>query len=267
VSGLSKDFFTDIKIATSVNPFSRAAANVNRNEVYAAHNSCGKATVWLTVSPRDDLSFDVMWYALGPAQSAPHKDQLPLGSLRFATLNQHPVAAALQFEHILDVVVEHVIGWSREKHMPHARGGLFGIPKAWVFAVEEQGRLTLHTHILIWSLLLLCVAVLVAVAPLDLTMHSWPFIDSGLLGTRTSSRRWTLRSTSTTCRSTSRPSSSAMHLVSPQHRLPRHPNQPSPLLKTPLLASPHRCCHPRSILWTRCSRASRHAWTPSAAAS
>ena len=148
VSGLSKDFFTDIKLATSVNPFSRAAANVNRNEVYAAHNSCGKATVWLTVSPRDDLSFDVMWYALGPAQSAPHKDQLPLGSLRFATLNQHPVAAALQFEHILDVVVEHVIGWSREKHMPHARGGLFGIPKAWVFAVEEQGRLTLHTHIL-----------------------------------------------------------------------------------------------------------------------
>jgi hypothetical protein len=136
--------------------------------VYAAHNSC-EATVWLTVSPRDDLSFDVMWYALGPAQSAPHKDQLPLGSLRFATLNQHPVAAALQFEHILDVV-EHVIGWSRKNHMPHARGGLFGIPKAWVFAVEEQGRLTLHTHILIWSLLLLCVAVLDPVGPIRVTI-------------------------------------------------------------------------------------------------
>ena len=65
-------------------------------------------------------------------------------------LAEHPVAAALHFERILDIVFEEIIGWCKKKGLPYRSGGLFGIPKAWVRVIEEQARLTLHTLILIW---------------------------------------------------------------------------------------------------------------------
>lgn len=36
------------------------------------------------------------------------------------------------------------------KIRPHKGGGLFGVPKAWLRVVEEQSRLTLYAHFLIW---------------------------------------------------------------------------------------------------------------------
>lgn len=65
-------------------------------------------------------------------------------------LSNHPVAAALNFQRILNIVIEDVIGWSLRDKKPYKRGGLFGVPKAWLRVVEEQSRLTLHTHMLIW---------------------------------------------------------------------------------------------------------------------
>lgn len=59
-------------------------------------------------------------------------------------------AAALHFEHVLELVISYVIGWDVKKRRPFKRGGFFGIPKAWLRVVEEQGRLTLHAHCLIW---------------------------------------------------------------------------------------------------------------------
>ena len=50
----------------------------------------------------------------------------------------------------VDIIIEEIIGWCKEKGLPYKRGGLFGVPKAWLRVIEEQSRLTLHTHILIW---------------------------------------------------------------------------------------------------------------------
>ena len=150
LNGLAMDFFTDISISSSPMQHSQAAANRNRQDVYAAHNSNSKAHIWFTVSPADDLIFKIVWYALGPKDAEPHKDQLPSGEFRFKLLARFPVAAALYFERVLDIVIENIIGWDSRNRRPHKVGGIFGIPKAWLRVVEEQSRLTLHAHFLIW---------------------------------------------------------------------------------------------------------------------
>jgi len=149
-SGLASTFFTDQKISNQAMQHSQAAAQRNRQDVYAAHANNGKANIWLTISPDDAKSFKVLWYALDPKESAPSANAIPQGSKRFALLSKHPGAAALNFQRILKITIEDIIGWSLQKSRPFKKGGLFGIPKAWLRVVEEQSRLTLHTHMLIW---------------------------------------------------------------------------------------------------------------------
>jgi hypothetical protein len=150
MSGLAQSFFTDMKLCSQPMQHTDSAAAFNRQCVYAAHNSNGKAQIWLTVSPDDALSYRVVWYALGPEAATPMKNAVPDGSWRFKILADHPVAAALHFEDILNLIIEDVIGWDPRKGEPKEKGGIFGHPRAYVRVVEEQSRLTLHTHILIW---------------------------------------------------------------------------------------------------------------------
>ena len=91
-----------------------------------------------------------MWYALGPGCSAPYVDTLPTGMFRFETLAEHPVAAALHFSDVLNSVIKFVIGWDKKKRGPFKRGGVWGVARGYILSVEEQARLTLHAHCLIW---------------------------------------------------------------------------------------------------------------------
>lgn len=143
-------FFTDHKIANQTIQHSQAASQRNRQDVYAAHAYNGKANIWLTISPDYAKSFQVMWYALDSEESTPSANAIPQGTKRFALLSKHPVAAALNFQRILEIVIEDIIGRSLQKKRPYRKGGLLGVPKAWLQVVEEQSRLTLHTHMLIW---------------------------------------------------------------------------------------------------------------------
>ncbi len=144
------EFYRDVEIAAKPVQFSSAAALTNRQDVFAGHNSLGEASIWVTVSPDDTKQLNVVWYALGREEATKYKDVVPSGNFRFNILSEHPVAAALQFARLYEMVMEYVVGWNMAAGKPYKRGGLFGIPKAWVRVVEEQARLTLHVHILIW---------------------------------------------------------------------------------------------------------------------
>ena len=63
---------------------------------------------------------------------------------------KYPGVAAIHFEILLDILLEDVVGWSIRKDESTGVPGLFGMCKALVFAVEEQGRKTLHVHMTIW---------------------------------------------------------------------------------------------------------------------
>ncbi|KAI9550846.1 hypothetical protein GHT06_005779 [Daphnia sinensis] len=116
--GVAAEFFNDITVATKHNQHSMAAAAENRGGVYAAHNSLGKAHIWFTFCPDDTKSFKILWYALGPEQSAIYKDQIPDGIIRFETLANRPVAGALNFERCLNIAIEYLVGWDCEANAP-----------------------------------------------------------------------------------------------------------------------------------------------------
>ena len=72
---------------------------------------------------------------------------------------EHPGLAALNFEMLLDILLEEVIGWDRKRNKPMYKKvgkeevrvkGYFGDVFAMSFAVEEQGRKTLHVHMTLW---------------------------------------------------------------------------------------------------------------------
>ena len=144
------EFFREISIVSEPIPHSQSAAARDRQQVYAAHNANGKAQIWFTFCPDDTQSLQIAWYALGPDFAEKYRAKAPTGAMRFEIVSKYPGAAALHFEHVLDLVITHIIGWDVKSGKPFKRGGIFGIPKAFVRVVEEQNRLTLHSHFLIW---------------------------------------------------------------------------------------------------------------------
>ena len=150
LNGVAAEFFTDVTTATKKNQHSLAAAAENRGGVYAAHNSLGKAQIWFTFCPDDTTSYKIMWYALPPGQSTIYEDSIPTGTIRFETLANHPAAAALNFERCLELAIEYLIGWDETAGAPLKNRGVWGTPSGHLRIVEEQFRLTLHSHHLIW---------------------------------------------------------------------------------------------------------------------
>lgn len=150
VSGLAVDFFAQLKAISSPMQHSQAAAARNCLDMFAALNNLGKPDLWLTYFPKDSCCFEISWYALGEAARKKYGDQVPPIEYRLSLTGNRPVAAALHFDRVLKLFVQKVIGWDLDKQLPFKRVGIFGVPKAFVRAVEEQGRLTLHVHCLLW---------------------------------------------------------------------------------------------------------------------
>ncbi|KZS21321.1 Uncharacterized protein APZ42_011228 [Daphnia magna] len=128
LNGVAAELFNDITVATKHYQHSMIAAAENRVGVYAAHNSLGKAHIWFNFCPDDTKLFKILWYALGPEQSAIYKDQIPGGIIRFETLANRPVAGALNFERCFNIAIEYLVGWDCEANAPLRNHGVWGIP-------------------------------------------------------------------------------------------------------------------------------------------
>src|ERR1700679_3872042 len=63
---------------------------------------------------------------------------------RYILSANNPVAGARFFDMIANMFIKHVLGFG-EKHP-----GLYGNTEAYYGTVEQQGRLTLHMHMLLW---------------------------------------------------------------------------------------------------------------------
>jgi len=58
-------------------------------------------------------------------------------------------ACAREFNSLRDIILECLIGWDSKKGK-QVRNGIFGQVLAWCDTTEEQGRFTLHSHILLF---------------------------------------------------------------------------------------------------------------------
>ena len=63
---------------------------------------------------------------------------------------KYPGIATMNFEVLLDILMYEVIGWDMKGNKATDHVGYFGVPGALSFAVEEQGRTTIHVHMSIW---------------------------------------------------------------------------------------------------------------------
>ena len=144
-------------VAKSV-PHSNENTGKARTDAYAHQFYFGMASYFLTVTPDDENCLLVQILTNNDVDvSSPSTELRSNEDLRKAAEKRRqirvrfPGACALYFEHMLDILIRDVIGWDTTSCKPTSGFiGLFGIPQAFVVAVEEQGRRTLHAHVQIW---------------------------------------------------------------------------------------------------------------------
>ncbi|KAG7352449.1 hypothetical protein IV203_008497 [Nitzschia inconspicua] len=125
--------------------------------MFAMTASFGLPCVLFTITPEDAVNFRIRVMAKGEAgsQIPPsvgseegfHRDYV-MESEKIRIEN--PGLRAIDFENVIGIVVEEILGWDRKNNCNKVGYGLFGDLDAWSFAVEEQGRKTLHAHFLLW---------------------------------------------------------------------------------------------------------------------
>ncbi|KAJ3520205.1 hypothetical protein NMY22_g12852 [Coprinellus aureogranulatus] len=112
-----------------------------RNEIWSLISWKGAPSWFITLSPVDSRHPICLYYAGSDKFFQP---DILTSKDRDALVLKNPVAAARFFHHIVQMFLKHVLGVGKDGR------GLYGETSAYYGTVEQQGRLTLHLHIMIW---------------------------------------------------------------------------------------------------------------------
>ncbi|KAJ3570418.1 hypothetical protein NP233_g4408 [Leucocoprinus birnbaumii] len=112
-----------------------------KNEIWGLVNQLGAPSWFITFSPADAKHPLALYYAGTDTKFSPH---ICSAEERFKLTAQNPVAAARCFHKLVQLFIKHVLGVDAD-HI-----GLYGKTTAYYGTVEQQGRLTLHLHLLLW---------------------------------------------------------------------------------------------------------------------
>ena len=133
---------------------SNEAADYGRKKYMALWNLFGPGAIFLTTSPCDECSFRMKLFAT----SKPHKlpslewtDDECVADLKFRQNLRltFPGAGALEYQSIMQIVIEKMLGWDIA-NMKKKKNGIFGSLQAYGLSTEEQNRSTLHGHMILW---------------------------------------------------------------------------------------------------------------------
>ena len=112
-----------------------------RNEVWSLISYIGAPSWFITLSPADGKHPICLYFADTNTEFKPELTFSPECSTLIA---KNPVAAARFFHFICENFIKHVLGVGSN------HPGLYGETDAYYGTVEQQGRLTLHLHLLLW---------------------------------------------------------------------------------------------------------------------
>ncbi|PPQ81451.1 hypothetical protein CVT26_007746 [Gymnopilus dilepis] len=113
-----------------------------RNELWSLMASKGAPMWFLTFSPADVKHPLCIYYA---GKRLDYQPNIPLSAEeRKNLISENPVAAARFFHFMVEAFIRNILGVGSEE------SGLFGDTDAYYGMVEQQGRLTLHLHVLLW---------------------------------------------------------------------------------------------------------------------
>jgi hypothetical protein len=112
-----------------------------RNEIWSLISFMGAPSWFITFSPADNRHPICLYFAdtserFSPVIRAPDEC--------YRLIASNPVAGARFFHFMVENFIQHVLGVG-ERHP-----GIYGETSAYYGTVEQQGRLTLHLHLLLW---------------------------------------------------------------------------------------------------------------------
>jgi len=151
--GRAKTLTNRVRAAAAHGKGSNPARQVHLRRGFSLQTRFGSASLFVTISPKDNGSLTVAYLA---GQVACDKleqidiTNLPSQAARFAATSKDPVACARYFNRIVRCFFQDVVGYDREEQRPHSRGGIFGHVKAYIAGFETQGDGTLHFHSMLW---------------------------------------------------------------------------------------------------------------------
>src|ERR1700730_11215919 len=114
-----------------------------RNEIWSLINYLGAPSWYITLSPADVKSPICLYYADTNEKFHP---QILEDNERYRLIANNPVAGARFFHFMIQAFIKHVLGVGTD------HPGIYGKTSAYYGTVEQQGRLTLHLHMLLWIL-------------------------------------------------------------------------------------------------------------------
>jgi ATP-dependent exoDNAse (exonuclease V), alpha subunit - helicase superfamily I member len=114
----------------------------NRNELWSLISFKGAPSWFVTFAPADNKHPICLYYADTKTIFQPElkRDYAE----RYRLIANNPVASARFFHFMCQIFIKHVLGVDEEHN------GIFGNTSAYYGTVEQQGRLTLHLHLLLW---------------------------------------------------------------------------------------------------------------------
>ena len=112
-----------------------------RNELWSLISFLGAPSWFITLSPADNRHPICLYFADTGEKFSP---ELRSSAERNRLVASNPVAAARFFDVMVRSFIKNVLG------VDHEHPGLYGKTSGYYGTVEQQGRLTLHLHLLLW---------------------------------------------------------------------------------------------------------------------
>ena len=112
-----------------------------RNEIWSMISQLGAPSWFITLSPADSRHPICLYYADKDIEFRP---ELRSANERNLLVAQNPVAASRFFDFMVRMFIKHVLGIGTD------HSGLYGDTAGYYGVVEQQGRLTLHLHVVLW---------------------------------------------------------------------------------------------------------------------
>ena len=157
-------YLKSIRAICSSLPHSNENSELNRKMYFSFLMAFGLPAIFLTVTPDDTRCFRILVYALYGVLEGKHQglvngevdvnalsdeDIIADFKIRQEARVEYPGLCAEEYSRIIDLVIKHIFSWDSESQ--ESTGiGLLGEVLAWCLATEEQGRKTLHGHLLLF---------------------------------------------------------------------------------------------------------------------
>jgi hypothetical protein len=117
-----------------------------RSEIWSMMTYLGAPSWYITLSPADNKHPICLYFADNKERL--DVELIRLEDERYRLIANNPVAGARFFHFMVQMFIEHVLGVGAESNSNDL--GAYGKTAGYYGTVEQQGRLTLHLHMLLW---------------------------------------------------------------------------------------------------------------------